>query len=330
MKRIVFLLIAIFGFAAIANASLVVIGTATYKISDTEISNYQLIYDSDAPNGPIVWLDYRHGIGDCTWNGHMTWAASLNNPGVLTYNLLPEYQGLSFGPWRLPSTVDGASVFGYNGTTTAGYNIITSEMGHLYYIEFKNPGSYKPDGTQICNYDCLSQTGAFPFLNLPGDYYYSGTENLSTNNVWFFSTNGEQGTTGKSTNWAALAVSSVNVPDPVTSVIIDIKPGSYPNTINLGSAGVVPVAIISTTTFDATQVKPETVALAGAKVKLIGKGNKYSCHSEDVNGDGLLDLVCQVVTAQFMIEEGDSVAALEASTYSGQAIRGQDSIRIVP
>lgn len=117
---------------------------------------------------------------------------------------------------------------------------------------------------------------------------------------------------------------------PVTKVAIDIKPGSYPNSINLGSAGVVPVAILSSPTFDATQVNPATVSLAGAKVKLIGKGDKYACSAQDVNGDGLLDLVCNAVTAQFLIEPGDSVAVLEADTFGGQHVRGEDSIRIVP
>jgi hypothetical protein len=39
-------------------------------------------------------------------------------------------------------------------------------------------------------------------------------------------------------------------------VTIDIKPGSYPNSINLGSAGVVPVAIFSNESFDATTINP--------------------------------------------------------------------------
>jgi len=116
----------------------------------------------------------------------------------------------------------------------------------------------------------------------------------------------------------------------VTTVAIDIKPGSFPNSINLSSAGVVPVAILSSTTFDATQVDAATVTLAGAAVKLIGKGDKFACSAQDVNEDGLLDVVCHVVTAQFMVEPGDSVAVLEAKTFSGQAIRGQDSINIVP
>lgn len=116
----------------------------------------------------------------------------------------------------------------------------------------------------------------------------------------------------------------------IMEVLIDIKPGSFPNSISLGSAGLIPVAILSSPTFDATEVNPSSVTLAGAKVKLIGKGDKYSCNAEDVNGDNLLDLVCHVMTAQFLIESGDSVAVLEAETFSGQAIRGQDSIQIVP
>lgn len=44
------------------------------------------------------------------------------------------------------------------------------------------------------------------------------------------------------------------------SVTIDIKPGSYPNSINLGSNGNVLVAIFSTEDFDATTVDPLTVS----------------------------------------------------------------------
>ncbi|NIM97272.1 MAG: hypothetical protein GTO24_04065 [candidate division Zixibacteria bacterium] len=116
---------------------------------------------------------------------------------------------------------------------------------------------------------------------------------------------------------------------PFLEVAIDIKPGSDPNSINLSSAGVIPVAILSSDTFDATTVNPDTVSLAGARVKLVGKSGKYLCHEEDVNGDELLDLVCQVYTAESMIEEGESVAVLEAETFDGVQIRGEDTIRIV-
>jgi hypothetical protein len=58
--------------------------------------------------------------------------------------------------------------------------------------------------------------------------------------------------------------------------------------------------------------------------------SKQLCHVEDVNGDGRQDLLCQVMTAQFFLEPGSSVAVLEASTFGGQAIRGEDLVQIVP
>jgi len=119
-------------------------------------------------------------------------------------------------------------------------------------------------------------------------------------------------------------------PEP-TEIDIDIKPGSYPNCINLGSNGVVPVAILSTEDFDATTVYPATVELAGAGVALRGKADKYMAHLEDVNADGLLDLVVQVVTENLdpgMFQDGDAI--LTAKTCDGQVLEGSDEITIVP
>jgi hypothetical protein len=113
-------------------------------------------------------------------------------------------------------------------------------------------------------------------------------------------------------------------------VAIDIKPGSYPNSINLSSAGVIPVAIFSTSTFDATTIDPDTLFLAGAAVGMVGKSGKLLCSAQDVNGDGLADLVCQFETAQLLLQPGDTIAVLVGKTFGGVAIRGQDSVNIVP
>ncbi len=127
--------------------------------------------------------------------------------------------------------------------------------------------------------------------------------------------------------------------EEILEVTIDIKPGSYPNSINLRSKGVIPVAILSEPDFDATSVDPNTVELAGASVVKRGKGNKFMAHKEDVNEDGLLDLVVQVVTADSdasLLEEVEednviyTYAVLTASTYDGQDIEGRDEITIVP
>ncbi len=117
-------------------------------------------------------------------------------------------------------------------------------------------------------------------------------------------------------------------------VSIDIKPGSDPNTVNLGSNGVIPVAILSSATFNAALVDPATVSLAGAGIALRGNGNKYLFHQQDVNGDGLVDLVVQVETTN--LDPGafqDGLATLTGyATLEGVPIpiRGADALRIVP
>lgn len=117
--------------------------------------------------------------------------------------------------------------------------------------------------------------------------------------------------------------------DTISTVAIDIKPGTFPNSINIHSNGVVPVAILGSTAFDALQVDPASLRLAGAKVKVVGKG-QFSCHGEDVNLDGRPDLVCQFLTSQLVIRPGDSTVALEGTTFAGARFRGEDTVRIVP
>ena len=116
----------------------------------------------------------------------------------------------------------------------------------------------------------------------------------------------------------------------VSLVAIDIKPGSFPNSINLGSEGKVPVAILSSPTFDAQRVDPATVTLAGAHVALKGKADKYMAAVQDVNGDGLPDLIVHVDTTALQLSAGDTKAVLEGKTYDGLCIRGTDTVRIVP
>jgi hypothetical protein len=114
-----------------------------------------------------------------------------------------------------------------------------------------------------------------------------------------------------------------------TEVDIDIKPYSDDNTINLGSNGVVPVAILSSDTFDATTVDPATVGLNGAGVAVRGKG--ALTHEEDVDGDGLLDLVCKVETENLNPEiTQEGYGFLTGRTYGGQEFEGVDEITIVP
>ena len=108
-------------------------------------------------------------------------------------------------------------------------------------------------------------------------------------------------------------------------VTIDIKPGSDPNSINLKSKGIIPVAILSTDTFDATTVDPLSVSFGpNEATEAHGKG-----HIEDVNADARLDLVFHFRTQETGIACGDLSASLTGETFAGDTIQGSDTIRTV-
>jgi len=103
---------------------------------------------------------------------------------------------------------------------------------------------------------------------------------------------------------------------------IDIKPGSYPNSVNPRNRGKIPVAILTTQTFDATTVDPLSVKFGpNGALEAHGRG-----HYEDFDGDGDTDLVLHFSTQFTGIQCGDTKASLTGETYDGQKIIGSDSI----
>jgi hypothetical protein len=105
-------------------------------------------------------------------------------------------------------------------------------------------------------------------------------------------------------------------------VEIDIKPGSFPNSINLKSKGKVPVAILTTDDFDASDVNPDTVDFAGA--------NPLRWIMEDVDNDGDHDMLLHFKTQELDLTKESTEATLEGETYDVIKIIGTDSVNIVP
>ena len=109
------------------------------------------------------------------------------------------------------------------------------------------------------------------------------------------------------------------------AVDIDIKPDSFPNSINPRSTGVIPVAILTTDSFDATTVDPATVLFGATGTEAA------AVHSalEDVDGDGDTDMILHFNTQATGIACGDTSASLTGETIDGQMIEGSDSIKTV-
>lgn len=106
-------------------------------------------------------------------------------------------------------------------------------------------------------------------------------------------------------------------------VDIDIKPGSFPNAINRGNQGNVPVAVLGSEGFDTTDIDDSTVTFGGAPPLPIGMS------PQDVNGDGLEDRVLHFDTTILNLQVGDTQACLDGLTFGGQSFHGCDSVRIV-
>jgi hypothetical protein len=103
-------------------------------------------------------------------------------------------------------------------------------------------------------------------------------------------------------------------------VTIEIKPGANPAPINPRSAGVTPVAILTTSTFDATTVDASTVRFG----KTGTEAAPVRSTLQDVDSNGTLDMVLQFETQHTGITCGDTSASLTGKTKSKVAFRGSD------
>jgi len=188
--------------------------------------------------------------------------------------------------------------YGYGSFYGYGY---VSGYGYRYYQDGYGYGFYGPQklrwNATLVNTALLPQGG------------YTVTVGVQSDGIWWG---------GEPTAFA------ITPAPPVENVLIDIKPGSYPNSINPGSQGRIPVAILTDETFDATTVDPATVRF--------GPENAAAAHSaiEDVDGDGDLDMILHFKTQKTGIEPGDTEATLTGKTYGGISIEGTDTIRTVP
>jgi hypothetical protein len=112
-------------------------------------------------------------------------------------------------------------------------------------------------------------------------------------------------------------------PTPL-NVVLDFQPNDPKNTVN-PSKDNSQVAILSSTSFDARAIDPDTMGFGPNQILDIdGKGR-----FKDVNGDGLQDLILRFSVAESGIQCGDSSVSISGETFNGQAIQASDFIKTV-
>ena len=123
-------------------------------------------------------------------------------------------------------------------------------------------------------------------------------------------------------------------------VLIDIKPGSCPNPLNVESKGVLPVAILGSADFDVHDIDVASIRLADVApirssledVATPVDGDECECTTEA--GDGIDDLTLKFKTQEIISALGEVVngetlvLTLTGELLDGTPIEGADCIRV--
>src|SRR5581483_8008357 len=94
---------------------------------------------------------------------------------------------------------------------------------------------------------------------------------------------------------------------------------------NASAANEIQLAIMSTPDFDATQVDPASVVFAGALV-VADTAGQYKVRSQDVDGDGLADLIVTLNRSALQVGAQAIKAHFIAQTRAGDALVGVECL----
>lgn len=180
---------------------------------------------------------------------------------------------------------------------------------------------------------------AYPYPYDVGTYY--SRQLFPTSSAFSTLTSAELGVTGVElcllrVNIVSIAadysIDNINLTPiiPVQEVDIDIKPGSMENPVNPGENGLLPVAVLGSSSFDVTRIDASSILLGSATLSTRGKAEKLAYSFEDVNGDGFMDMMTFFSVPDLAITSSDTGLTLTAVLNDGTLISGSDTITIVP
>jgi hypothetical protein len=113
------------------------------------------------------------------------------------------------------------------------------------------------------------------------------------------------------------------------SVTIDIQPGDDTNCFDQNGNGVTPVAILGNPDFDVTDINTGTLLFDSCELRVRSNPGPV-CSLDDVNNDGLLDLVCQFRDRAKNWRLGDGEGTVTGALNDSTEFQAADSMCVVP
>jgi hypothetical protein len=234
-----------------------------------------------------------------------TQATAPSNTGTVSVNVLFNY-GNGTSIWINNTSVPSDANF-FNVTTL----VTRGNIGAVFFASFGSHFVYSINGVgcPASNIFCDQAWGFWTLDGICWDLPSVGVDQVTvsqaTTVAWFLNpvaTFGESPPTGAN----------------CVGVNLDVQPDSNQTTINPSSHAVIPVAILSTATFDATSVNPLTVKFGRTGTE----ASPVHWSFADVNGDGRVDIILDFRVQSTGIQAGDTQAVLMGRTLDGTPFRG--------
>ena len=270
----------------------------------------QVVINESEPNSTITYAQKIDAS-----SGNVAISAVLGNLSGSIANDTDFYEFYGMEGDVVTLDIDGAM----GGTRSFDSYIAIFGPGPAFEVLRSNDDAFPIDEGSISRYDSRLENFVIP----ASGYYVVG---VTAYDRQF--RNGGNLTTGKTFGNGDYKLVITGVTPQVQQISIEIKPGNDEIApINPRSKGKIPVALLSSSKFDAMNVDVSslTFGATGDESSLSHCGQS----GEDVNGDGRLDLVCHFENQSAGFEKGDLEGIVRGKMRWGTRIEGRGFLKVV-